>query len=67
VIFKPDPAHLSTDEFIGGMAEGGVRISNYGLRGLRLVTHYQIDDTDVERTLRLAAGLLEGKRVPVLA
>ncbi|MGN6362813.1 MAG: GntG family PLP-dependent aldolase [Thermomicrobiales bacterium] len=67
VIFKPDPARLSTDDFIGGMAEGGVRVSNYGLRGLRMVTHYQIDDADVEKTLQLAAGLLEGKRAPVLA
>ncbi len=65
VIFKPDPARLASEEFIAGMAEGGVRVSNYGLRGLRLVTHYQITDADVERTLQVAAGLLEGRRVAV--
>jgi len=65
VIFKPDPARLASEEFIAGMAEGGVRVSNYGLRGLRLVTHYQITDEDVARTLRVASGLLEGRRVAV--
>ena len=63
VIFRPDPARITVEEFIGGMAEGGVRVSNYGLRGLRLVTHYQITDEDVEQALRIAAGLLESRSV----
>ncbi len=68
VIFKPDPARIATDEFIAGMGERGVRVSNYGLRGLRMVTHYQITDEDVERALGAAQAVLEsaaGKvRVP---
>ncbi len=66
VIFRPDRARLGSDEFIAGMGEGGVRVSNYGLRGLRMVTHYQITDEDVEQTLRVAAGVMEA-RVPVSA
>ena len=63
VIFKPDPARITTDEFIAGMVEGGVRVSNYGLRGLRMVTHYQITDADIERALQIAGGLLESRSV----
>jgi threonine aldolase len=63
VILKPDPARITTEEFIGGMAEGGVRVSNYGLRGLRMVTHYQITDEDVDQALRIASGLLEHRSV----
>lgn len=67
IIFKPDPARITTDEFIAGMVEGGVRVSNYGLRGLRMVTHYQITDDDVERALRIAGDLLESKSVAPVA
>ncbi len=66
IIFRPDRERLSSEEFIAGMGEGGVRVSNYGLRGLRMVTHYQITDEDVEQTLRVAAGVMES-RVPVSA
>jgi threonine aldolase len=67
VIFKPDPARATSEEFIAGMAEGGVRVSNYGLRGLRMVTHYQITDEDVERALRTAAAVMEAARPAVPA
>ncbi len=63
VIFKPAPEQITTEEFIAGMVEGGVRVSNYGLRGLRMVTHYQITDEDVEQTLRIAGGLMESRSV----
>lgn len=63
VILKPDPARVSGAEFIAGMGEGGIKVSNYGLRGLRLVTHYQITDEDVDKTLQTAAAVMEGARV----
>ena len=65
VIFRPDRDRISGEEFIGGMAEGGIRVSNYGLRGLRMVTHYQITDEDVEKALGVAAGLMEGRKTVV--
>ncbi|HEX5504294.1 MAG TPA: GntG family PLP-dependent aldolase [Thermomicrobiales bacterium] len=63
VIFKPERARIAPEEFIGGLAEDGVKISNYGLRGLRMVTHYQITDEDVEKALRTVAALMEGAHV----
>ena len=62
VIFRP-PAALDPVAIVGAMAERGVRISNYGTRGLRMVTHYQIDDEAVESALRAAADVM----APVLA
>ena len=67
VIFRPDRARITPEEFIAGMAEGGIRVSNYGLRGLRMVTHYQITDEDVEKALATAAALLEGRAARVAA
>lgn len=67
VIFKPDPVRITTDEFISGMGEGGVRVSNYGLRGLRMVTHYQITDDDIEQALQVASRLLESRPVATQA
>jgi threonine aldolase len=57
VIFKP-PARLSHEAVIEGMAAEGVRISNYGTKGLRLVTHYEIDDAAIERALAAAARVM---------
>ena len=62
VIFRP-PAALDPVAVTAAMAERGVRISNYGTRGLRMVTHYQIDDEAVESALRAAADVM----APVLA
>lgn len=57
IIFRP-PAGLSHEAVIAGMAEQRVKISNYGLRGLRMVTHYQIDDESVDRALRAARATM---------
>ena len=62
VLFRP-PAGLSHDAVIDRFADHGVRISNYGTRGLRLVTHYEIDDAAVEQTLVAALAVM----TPVLA
>jgi threonine aldolase len=57
VIFRP-PAGLSPEAVVAEMATEGVRVSNYGLRGLRMVTHYEIDDRAVERALVAAATVM---------
>jgi threonine aldolase len=62
VIFRP-PAGLSHDAAIAGFADHGIRISNYGLRGLRMVTHYQIDDRAVERTVAAMPAVMSGVAV----
>jgi threonine aldolase len=57
VIFRP-PAGLSPEAVVAGMAAEGVRLSNYGARGLRMVTHYEIEDRAVERALAVAAAVM---------
>ena len=59
VIFRP-PAGLSHDAAIAGFADHGIRISNYGLKGLRMVTHYQIDDHAVDRAISAMASVMDG-------
>lgn len=54
IIFKTEPT-VPHVEFIERMKREGVLISNYGHRGLRMVTHYEIDDAAVERALKAAA------------
>ncbi|MBA3336319.1 MAG: aminotransferase class I/II-fold pyridoxal phosphate-dependent enzyme [Chloroflexia bacterium] len=57
VIFRP-AADMDATRVAEAFAAEGVRVSNYGLRGLRMVTHYQIDDSAVERALRAATAVL---------
>ena len=56
VIFKTEP-RMNHVEFIDAMAERGVRVSNYGTRGVRMVTHYQITDEDIQQILNAAAAV----------
>lgn len=64
VIFQTEPA-MSHPEFITNLADRGVRISNYGTRGLRMVTHYQIDDADVGAVIDAARAVLSDAAVRV--
>jgi threonine aldolase len=50
VVFRVDGVRDHT-EFIARLRERGVMISNYGLRGARMVTHYQIDNDAIETAL----------------
>ena len=67
VVFKPDPAYDKT-VLINMLKEEGVLVSDYGLRGLRMVTHYEISDDDVKTALDVVtrvAGVMapEAERV----
>ncbi|CAA9551045.1 MAG: Low-specificity L-threonine aldolase [uncultured Thermomicrobiales bacterium] len=57
VIFRP-PSGLAPEAVIAGMKDDGVLISNYGTRGLRMVTHYEVDDAAIEATLAAAERVL---------
>ena len=50
VIFRP-PSGLSHEAVIAAFRDNGIKVSNYGLRGLRMVTHYEIDDEAIDRTI----------------
>ncbi len=62
VIFQTEPA-LGHVEFIDQMAAHGVRVSNYGTRGVRMVTHYQISDDDVQTAISAAREVLSAVAV----
>ncbi len=57
VIFRP-PSDMPVERVIEGFGDRNIRISNYGTRGLRMVTHYEIDDHAVEMTLQAARDVL---------
>ncbi|MDQ3043842.1 MAG: aminotransferase class I/II-fold pyridoxal phosphate-dependent enzyme [Chloroflexota bacterium] len=57
VIFRP-ARDLEAARVVAGFAAEGVKVSNYGLRGLRMVTHYEIDDNAIEQALRAANAVL---------
>jgi len=52
VVFQPDAA-IDKSRFIQGLKQEGLLVSDYGLRGLRIVTHYEISDDDVKSTLEM--------------
>jgi threonine aldolase len=62
VIFRP-PRGLEPAAAIAGFAARGVRVSDLGTRGLRMVTHYQIDDAALDRALAVAADVMSPVRV----
>jgi len=62
VIFRTEP-HMNHVEFISSMADAGVKISNYGTRGVRIVTHYQVSDDDVSSIVDAARSVMTGTAV----
>jgi threonine aldolase len=58
VIFQTAPACEHT-RFVEVMKARGVLISNYGARGLRMVTHYQISDADIQAALDGARAVMQ--------
>jgi acetylornithine/succinyldiaminopimelate/putrescine aminotransferase len=45
-------------EFVERLKREGVLVSNYGQRGLRMLTHYQIDDAAVEQAIQAVTRAL---------
>ena len=62
VIFQVEPAYEQA-AFVAAMKDAGVLISNYGTRGVRMVTHYEIDDAAIETALGTAREVLDAKLV----
>jgi threonine aldolase len=62
VIFQTHPAveHL---RFVDEMKARGIAISNYGTRGLRMVTHYEISDDDIQTALGSAREIMQSALV----
>lgn len=66
VLFRP-PAGQDAAEVVEQVAARGLRVSNYGARGLRVVTHYEIDDDAVEQALLILREVMVGQRERVVA
>jgi threonine aldolase len=50
VIFQTEPT-VEQAAYIAAMKEHGILVSNYGTRGVRMVTHYEVDDTAIDAAL----------------
>lgn len=59
VVFSPGKA-LDQATVVSELKRHGLLVSNYGTRGLRMVTHYEIDDAAVQAALEIVRGVLEG-------
>jgi threonine aldolase len=65
LVFRVDPG-LDQGEVVERLKARGLLVSNYGAVGLRMVTHNDIGDADVDRALEIVAAtvpaMLEGRR-----
>lgn len=57
VIFQPPP-DIAKEQVIQRLRARGIRISDYGTRGLRMVTHYEIDDAAATSAVEAARDIL---------
>lgn len=57
VIFQTTPS-IEQADFVAQMKERGVLVSNYGTRGVRMVTHYEIDDAAIDTAVTAAADVM---------
>jgi threonine aldolase len=55
----------SHEDVIGAFARNGLLVSNYGQRGIRFVTHHEIDDADIARALEIVATVSKEMRAAV--
>ena len=55
---RGDPAVAPSQRFVAGMKEHSVLLGAFGAIDVRMVTHYEITDADVEKTLRAASAVL---------
>lgn len=63
VIFQTEAVVPHVD-FVQRMRDNGILISNYGARGLRMVTHHHISDADIQAALESAASVMNAEPVP---
>lgn len=68
VVFRP-PAGSDFTAAADAFRAEGILVSGFGQKGLRMVTHYQIDDAAIERTLAVASRIFtrQGAARPVAA
>ncbi len=61
VVFRLSPrAKVTPDQFLAACRKEGVLLSTFGDGRLRAVTHWMIEDEDVERALQVVARVVRG-------
>jgi threonine aldolase len=60
VIFQTEPG-MDQSAFVASMKERGILVSNYGTRGVRMVTHYEIDDDAIDAALTAARAVMSSR------
>ncbi len=58
IIFEVDPAFLEAEVLVTRLAEAGVLCFTFGLTKIRLVTHLEITDDDIEYTVHVFKKVL---------
>ena len=58
VVFKV-PAGLDQTEVAARCKEHGLMVSNYGARGLRMVTHFEIRDQDIAKAIETVGTVMD--------
>lgn len=56
VVVKPDPS-LDKLALTVALRGAGVLVSDFGVRGLRMVTHYEISDADIKEALEIVSNV----------
>ncbi len=59
VIFEVDPEKLSVEEFLEELGKRGVLALSFGPGRVRMVTHKDIDDKDVERAIKTVKEVMK--------
>lgn len=57
VVFRPE-APLDQNELAAALRSEGILSSEFGRRGIRMVTHYEISDENIDGTLEILAGVV---------
>ncbi len=63
VVFKVADAGGDHTGFIEDLKRRGLLVSNYGLRGVRMVTHYQADDASITFALDTVAAAMADREI----
>ncbi|MCL5961403.1 MAG: aminotransferase class I/II-fold pyridoxal phosphate-dependent enzyme [Chloroflexi bacterium] len=58
VVFDMIAEHLGAEQFIASLRQEGVRVSSFGGRKIRMVTHYGIEAGDIDLTLAAVRKVL---------
>lgn len=58
VVFKVRGLEADHQPFIDRLKQHGLLVSNYGLRGVRMVTHHQVNDEDISAALETVAMVM---------